>query len=89
LFKAIFETGNGFYVALIALSSVLSVLYLWKIFEVMWLKEPVQPLKIDKEPASAYLPVWLMVGVIMIFGVYSGDVISSGIGAANALIGAR
>ena len=27
LFKAIFETGNGFYVALIALSSVLSVLY--------------------------------------------------------------
>ena len=89
LFKAIFETGNGFYVALIALSSVLSVLYLWKIFEVMWLKEPVQPLKIDKEPASAYLPVWLMVGLIMIFGVYSGDVISSGIGAANALIGAR
>ena len=89
LFKAIFETGNGFYVALIALSSVLSVLYLWKIFEVMWLKEPVQPLKIDKEPASAYLPVWLMVGVIMIFGVYSGEVISSGIGAANALIGAR
>jgi hypothetical protein len=65
------------------------VLYLWKIFEVMWLKEPVQPLKIDKEPASAYLPVWLMVGVIMIFGVYSGEVISSGIGAANALIGAR
>jgi multicomponent Na+:H+ antiporter subunit D len=89
LFKAIFETGNGFYVALIALSSVLSVLYLWKIFEVMWLKEPVQPLKIDKEPALAYLPVWLLVGVIMIFGIYSGDVISSGIGAANALIGAR
>jgi len=35
------------------------------------------------------VPVWLMVAVIMIFGVYSGDVISSGIGAANALIGAR
>jgi len=89
LFKALFETNNGILVAIIAFSSVLSVLYLWKIFEVMWLKEPTKPLKIEKEPIMAYLPVWMMVAVIVVFGVYSNDIVMSGIGAANALIGAN
>ncbi len=89
LFKAVFETGNGLFVAIIAISSALSVLYLWKIFEVMWLQEPYQPLKIEKEPAVAYIPLWLMVIAIIVFGIYSNGVSSSGILAANALIGAR
>ena len=89
LFKAVFETGNGLFVAIIAISSALSVLYLWKIFEVMWLQEPYQPLKIEKEPAVAYISLWLMVIAIIVFGIYSNGVSSSGILAANALIGAR
>ena len=89
LFKAIFETGNVFFVAVIAISSALSVLYLWKIFEVMWLQEPAQPLKIEKEPTVAYISLWLMVITIAIFGIYSHGVSSSGMLAANALVGSR
>ena len=89
LFKAIFETGNGIYVAVIAVSSVLSVLYLWKIFEVMWLQEPLQPLKIEKEPVVACISLWLLVFTIITFGIYSTGVSSYGMNAANALIGAR
>ena len=88
LFRAIFETGNGLFVAIIAISSALSVLYLWKIFEVMWLKEPFQQLKIEKEPVVAYMSLWLMVITIIVFGIYSHGVSSSGIFAANALFGA-
>jgi multicomponent Na+:H+ antiporter subunit D len=89
LFKAIFETGNGIYVAVIAVSSALSVLYLWKIFEVMWLQEPLQPLKIEKEPVLACVSLWLLVFTIIIFGIYSAGVSSYGMNAANALIGVR
>ena len=74
--------------AIIAISSALSVLYLWKIFEVMWLKEPFQQLKIEKEPVVAYMSLWLMVITIIVFGIYSHGVSSSGIFAANALFGA-
>ena len=89
LFKAIFETGNGIYVAVIAVSSALSVLYLWKIFEVMWLQEPLQPLKIEKEPVVACISLWLLVFTIITFGIYSTGVSSYGMNAANALIGVR
>ena len=89
MFKAIFETGNGIYVAVIAVSSALSVLYLWKIFEVMWLQEPLQPLKIEKEPVVACVSLWLLVFTIISFGIYSAGVSSYGMNAANALIGVR
>ena len=79
----------GIYVAIIAVSSVLSVLYLWKIFEVMWLQEPLQPLKIEKHPELACISLWLLVFTIIIFGIYSAGVSLYGMNAANALIGVR
>ena len=64
------------------------LIHLWKIFEVMWLQEPAQPLKIEKEPIGAYISLWLMVITIAVFGIYSHGVSSSGLLAANALVGA-
>ena len=87
LVRAIF-TEDAFVIGgLVLASSALSIIYLWKIVEVMWMKPaPVKSPKLIENPAI-YLPLWVIAFANIWFGVDASWLIESSRLAAMALLG--
>ena len=83
LVLAMMDAGLGFVTALILLSSALSVLYLWKIVEVMWMR-PYQGPQIT-ENIMIYGPLWLVAAANIVFGIYAKPVVDLADAAARAI----
>ena len=74
-------------VGLVLVSSALSVVYLWKIVEVMWVHPaPVDKMVISEQPAL-YIPLWLVAIVNIWLGFDSSLLVSAANRAATALLG--
>ena len=87
LVRAILETQAYGVLALVLISSALSVVYLWKIFEVMWMQPaPARSPQLVENPAI-YLPVWIVALANVWFGIDAGWVVSAARLAATALMG--
>ena len=82
------ETDSYLLVGIVLASSALSVIYLWKIIEVMWMQPAAQDApKLGENPA-VYMPLWMLVGLNLWFGIDAGWMVASADAAAKALIGA-
>lgn len=84
---AILDEGSVIITGLVLLSSVLSVVYLWKIIEVMWMRPPPKGQVIQENP-WVYGPLWIVAAANIWFGIYATPVITYAEHAAKALIGA-
>jgi multicomponent Na+:H+ antiporter subunit D len=87
LVRAVLETDSYLILGLVLASSALSVVYLWKIFEVMWMQPaPAKAPQLSENPAI-YLPLWIVALANIWFGVDASWLVSASRLAATALLG--
>jgi multicomponent Na+:H+ antiporter subunit D len=87
LVRAILESESYIILALVLISSALSVIYLWKIFEVMWMQPaPPKSPHILENPAI-YLPIWFVALANIWFGIDAEWMVDAARLAATALVG--
>ncbi|MBE8220038.1 MAG: monovalent cation/H+ antiporter subunit D family protein [Alphaproteobacteria bacterium] len=72
--------------ALIALSSVLALVYVWKIVEAAWLQPPTTEIVIGQEKIYHWLPVWIFVAATIGFGIYATPLIEAAQAAASLFV---
>ncbi|XDZ66830.1 proton-conducting transporter membrane subunit [Alphaproteobacteria bacterium LSUCC0684] len=85
LVLAIIASDYWMIAALVLLSSALSLIYLWKMMEALWMK-PAPHGVIIKENPAVYLPLWLIALANIWFGIDATLVTSSAEAAAAALM---
>ena len=86
LIFAVLDAGLYMITALVLISSALSVVYLWKIVEVMWMRPLPKGVSVKEDP-WIYGPLWLLAGANIVFGIYATPVIHYANLAAQSLIG--
>ena len=85
--RAILESGSYVILALVLISSALSVVYLWKVMEVMWMQPaPARSPKLIENPAI-YLPLWMVALGNIWFGIDASWIVGAARLAAAALLG--
>ncbi|MEL7498456.1 MAG: monovalent cation/H+ antiporter subunit D family protein [Planctomycetota bacterium] len=87
LLKATMEQGRWPVAVLMLISSLLAVVYVWKVVEALYFSEPSEKAKHAKEaPALMLVPTYLVIGLTILFGCWS--VFSAGLAneAAKALL---
>lgn len=75
--------------ALIVLTSLLAVMYIWKVVEAAWFREPSDAAKHAKEaPVSMLIPLWIVVAANIWFGLETSGNVDVAKAASEALMGA-
>lgn len=98
LLVAIIEQGNWVVAGLILIGSLLAVIYVWRIVEVAYFKEPATGQEGDalegaaggskEAPLSFLIPIWLLVGANIYFGIDTRFSTQLAQSAAQSLFGA-
>jgi multicomponent Na+:H+ antiporter subunit D len=82
------DKGWLFVAILIIVSSLLAVIYFWKVVESVYFKErPPGAIQIKEIPLTMLIPIWIMVGANFYFGINTNFTISIAEKAAKYLIG--
>ncbi len=85
LIMALLTSSLWLVTGLVVISSVLSVAYLWRIFEAMWMQPRANNSTAVKENPMVYGPLWLMALANIYFGLDSGLVVRAARAAAASL----
>jgi multicomponent Na+:H+ antiporter subunit D len=87
LVSAAFEAGMWPVAVLIVLSSLLAIIYVWRIVEAAYLKEAPEGAPVVREaPLSMLLPLWVMALASLYFGIDATNTLSIALDAAGALM---
>ncbi len=73
---------------LILLSSLLAVIYVWRIVEVAFLQDPPEGRKLKEAPLSMLVPTWVLIGASIYFGLQTEVTVGVARRAAQQLLGA-
>ena len=73
--------------ALILLSSFLALVYVWRVVEVLFLREPAIENPVQEAPWSMRLPTWVLIGGTVVFGLYTDWTVSAAQAAVTVLLG--
>ncbi|HWJ72078.1 MAG TPA: monovalent cation/H+ antiporter subunit D family protein [Kaistia sp.] len=85
-----FDDGKGWLAFLIVASSVIAVLYVGRILEVVWFREPGKTALAAREaPLGMLLPTLLLAGLTILFGIDAELPARLAGAAASALLGGR
>ena len=87
LVKAMLNSEEYFIIFLIVFSSALSVIYLWKIVEVMWLQESKSSVVEINESSHMFIPVWIIASLIIYFGINPDFIVNMSHFASITLLG--
>ena len=87
LVRAILAEDAIVITALVLLSSALSLIYLWKIIEVMWMQPAPPKSPILVENPAIYVPLWIVALANIWFGVDASWLVAASRAAAAALLG--
>jgi multicomponent Na+:H+ antiporter subunit D len=79
------EQGWWWLAALVLLSSLLAVAYVWRVVEACYFQEPAGPAQ--EAPLSMLVPAWLMTGACIYFGLDTSVTVGAAAQAARALLG--
>ncbi|MFK7897099.1 MAG: monovalent cation/H+ antiporter subunit D family protein [Myxococcota bacterium] len=71
LVSAALDQGALWLAFLIMASSVLAVVYIWRLVEVIYFAEPEQVLEKKDAPLRLLIPTWILAGASIYFGVFS------------------
>ena len=72
---------------LILLSSLLAVVYVWRVIEIVWFREPPSDVELKDAPLSLLLPTWILIGATVFFGLYTEVTVEVASDAAKLLLG--
>jgi len=82
------ERGMWPIAVLILLSSLLALVYIWRVIEVAYFRPlPEDSPEIHEAPASMLIPTWLLVGATLFFGIFTSLSVGVASGAARMLLG--
>ena len=77
------EAGLWPVAVLILMSSILALVYIWRVVEVGYFKAPPEGAdEITEAPVSMLLPTWILIGSTLVFGVWTS--LSAGVASAAA-----
>jgi multicomponent Na+:H+ antiporter subunit D len=88
LILAAIEAGRIWIAALVVASSLLAVIYVWKLVEAAYLHEPEQPRARQEAPPSMLVPLWLLTLANVWFGIDTGVTVTAARTAAAIMLGA-
>jgi len=86
LVEAALEKGWWLIAILIVASSLLAVIYVWRVIEVLYLKAPKGDVIVKEAPLSMLLPLWVMALACVYFGLDTDLTISAARAAAEGLM---
>jgi multicomponent Na+:H+ antiporter subunit D len=86
LVTAALEQGALWVAFLIMASSVLAVVYVWRLVEVIYFQEPDGTVDRKEAPLRMLIPTWLLAGMTIWFGLFSGFSVEVGEAAARQLL---
>ena len=82
------EEGFWPLAVLIVLGSLLSIIYVWRVVEVAYFREPSEAAAGAKDaPLSILVPTWILVIATMVFGVWTSLSVNAARQAAELLLG--
>ena len=81
------EEGSFLVAVLLLLSSLLAVVYIWKLVEVAYFESPDETVEKGEAPLSMLVPTWLMIGATVYFGVNTELTVGIARSAAALLLG--
>lgn len=87
LVQAALDIDLWYVAALILLSSLLAIAYIWRVVEVAYLQKPEGDVVRQEAPVSMLLPMWVMVGVTIYFGIDGETTLNLARQAAQAFAG--
>ena len=87
LISAAMEQEEWLIIALILASSLLAVIYIWRVIEVAYLKDPIPGRTVTEAPLSMLLPTWALVIANIYFGVDANLTTRIALMAAEGLVG--
>ena len=88
LIQAALETGWWLVAVLVLLSSLLAMVYVWRVVEVAYFRSPAADAPaIGEAPAAMLVPVWLLAAANVYFGINPGLTVATARGAAGLLLG--
>jgi multicomponent Na+:H+ antiporter subunit D len=87
LIQAVIERGWWMLAVLIVASSLLAVLYVWKVIEVAYFQAPPEGAVKREAPLSMLIPLWLLVGANFYFGIDATRTVEIATKAAESLMG--
>lgn len=88
LVSAAVEDGLWPVAVLILLSSLLALVYIWRVVEVAYFQDaPADAPEIKEAPPGVLGPAWLLIGATVFFGVFTSLSVSVASGAAQMLVG--
>ena len=73
---------------LILLSSLLAVVYIWRVVEVAYFQQPPEDVpEIRETPLSLLAPIWVLAGATVFFGIFTSLSVGVASAAARMLLG--
>jgi len=88
LVLAALEAGLWPVAVLILLSSLLAILYIWRVVEVAYFEEPAADApEVVEAPISLLGPIWVLAGATLVFGVFTSLSAGTAAAAARQLLG--
>lgn len=88
LLQAVLEAGQGWLAAAILIASLLAVIYVGKLVETLYFREPAARIEAGEAPAGMLAATWLLVIANFGLGLYSTPAASYARAAAQSLVGA-
>jgi multicomponent Na+:H+ antiporter subunit D len=89
LVLAALERGNLVVAALILISSLLAVAYVWRLVEVVYFRQPKRLPPEKQESPGLLIPAWALMGATVYFGFFSDGSSAMAARAAQQLMGAK
>ena len=82
------EKGWWWLAALILGSSLLAIVYIWRVVETAYFMDPPEGSRpVMRAPLSLLVPTWLLVGATVFFGIFTGPTVGAARQAAQLLLG--
>lgn len=88
LIQAALEKGWWMIAILIVISSLLAVIYVWRVVEVIYFRPTGAVAQdVNEAPLSMLIPIWVLIGASIYFGIDATTTLDVAIAAARALLG--
>ena len=87
LVSAVINAGYWQIAAIVLFSSALSVIYLWRLIEVMWFTPSGSGQSRLPEQVMIYVPLWILALANIWFGISASTITEISYGAAQVLMG--
>jgi len=84
LVQAALELGLWWIALLVVASSLLAVIYVWKVVEVLYMQHPANPAT-KEAPLAMLIPLWIMAASTIYFGLNTDLTLSAATAAADSL----